>query len=431
MRGQRQQARLFFSEDFDHGAPIVARPGALMGHLIPPQQGLTVALFQRGEAAAGPEGFTHITNRPFHAALLVSGAHLARARHAVIVSAQLHQARMEVDLIATPLQYRTAQIIMQDDSRNTRPGFEGVHMAAKEVLHALVEKELQIQRSRPGKRDHEAGQATTGSPYGDFAEMRPVDLSLLGLKHVQAQERLYSPGAQIGNDAAQLKHTAHIATVANHLEDARSAKLWILVQSLADEGQVSTVGRFVTGLGAASVLETGIRLHHTYGTPIIPGSGLKGLAAHYCHSVWGECDPEFSASVPEGKKTRPGSHFHVLFGDLKAAGLIIFHDAWMLPDDLVGPSPNRGLVPDVMTPHHSKYGIGRQVPPSDFDSPVPVPFLSVSGQFLLAVSPNAGGNGTDHWVQLASKLLKEALRSWGAGGKTRSGYGRFSAPEVQ
>jgi hypothetical protein len=80
-------------------------------------------------------------------------------------------------------------------------------MAAKEVLHALVEKELQIQRSRPGKRDHEAGQAATGSAYGDFAEMRPVDLSLLGLKHVQAQERLHSPGAQIGNDAAQLKHT--------------------------------------------------------------------------------------------------------------------------------------------------------------------------------------------------------------------------------
>jgi hypothetical protein len=43
MRGQRQQARLFFSEGFGHGAPIVARPEAPMGHLIPPQQGLTIA----------------------------------------------------------------------------------------------------------------------------------------------------------------------------------------------------------------------------------------------------------------------------------------------------------------------------------------------------------------------------------------------------
>jgi len=62
----------------------------------------------------------------------------------VIVGAQLHQAGVEVDLIATPLQYGTAQIIVQDDPRNTRPGFEGMHMAAQEVLHALVEEELKI-----------------------------------------------------------------------------------------------------------------------------------------------------------------------------------------------------------------------------------------------------------------------------------------------
>ena len=35
------------------------------------------------------------------------------------------------------------------------------------------------------------------------------------------------------------------------------------------------------------MLETGIRLHHTYGLPIIPGSALKGLASHYCAQVWG------------------------------------------------------------------------------------------------------------------------------------------------
>src|ERR1035437_4213892 len=145
---------------------------------------------------------------------------------------------MEVDLIATPLKYGTAQIIVEDDSRNTRPCLEGVHMPAQEVLHALVEEELQIQRSRVGKRDHEAGQAATGAAYGDFAEMRPIDLSLLCLKHMQAQERLHAPGTQIGNDAAQLNHTARIATVANHLVDARGTKLRILFQSLADEGQV-------------------------------------------------------------------------------------------------------------------------------------------------------------------------------------------------
>ena len=46
--------------------------------------------------------------------------------------------------------------------------------------------------------------------------------------------------------------------------------------------------RLIVGLGSENVLETGIRLHHTYGMPIIPGSALKGLAAHYCDQVWGD-----------------------------------------------------------------------------------------------------------------------------------------------
>src|SRR5258708_37150752 len=119
MRGQGQQTGLFFAEGFGHSAPIIARPRALMGDLIPPQQGLTVALFQRGEAAPSPEGLAYISNHPLHAAFLVSGAHLARARHAVIMGAQLHQAGVEMDLIATPLKHRTAQIVVEDDSGKT------------------------------------------------------------------------------------------------------------------------------------------------------------------------------------------------------------------------------------------------------------------------------------------------------------------------
>ncbi len=47
------------------------------------------------------------------------------------------------------------------------------------------------------------------------------------------------------------------------------------------EGFFSTMGRMVIGLGGENVLETGITLHHTYGTPLIPGTALKGLASHY------------------------------------------------------------------------------------------------------------------------------------------------------
>ena len=117
MEGQRQQARLFFGEGLRHGAGIVAGPGALMGDLVPPEEGLTIAFFQGGEVAAGPEGFAHVTNGAFDAAFLISGPHLAGAGDAVVVGAQLQQTGMEVDLIAAPLQHRTAKIVMKNHAR--------------------------------------------------------------------------------------------------------------------------------------------------------------------------------------------------------------------------------------------------------------------------------------------------------------------------
>src|ERR1017187_4825201 len=36
-------------------------------------------------------------------------------------------------------------------------------------------------------------------------------------------------------------------------------------------------GRLAMGLGNESVLEVGIRLSHSYGTPVIPGSAVKGV----------------------------------------------------------------------------------------------------------------------------------------------------------
>lgn len=176
--------------------------------------------------------------------------------------------------------------------------------------------------------------------------------------------------------------------------------------------KIRTAGRFITGLGVASVLETGIRLHHIYGTPLIPGSGLKGLAAHYAHAVWGRHDANFQENNP---------HHQTLFGDQTAQGMLVFHDAWILPSELSG----KGLVLDVMTPHHSRYNAGENAPPSDMDSPNPITFLSIAGHFLAAVTPLAP-DPEQRWTNLTLKLLEAALKDWGAGGKTRAGYGRFS-----
>jgi CRISPR-associated protein Cmr6 len=193
-------------------------------------------------------------------------------------------------------------------------------------------------------------------------------------------------------------------------------------------------GRLIVGLGAKNVLETGITLHHTYGTPVIPGSALKGLASHYCHSVWGSNDEnkEFRAQgvedVNDGKSFfRAGKHHQTIFGTTDDSGHMVFHDAWITPDSLEVP---HCLALDVMTPHHKDYYTESEKPaaPSDFDDPNPVTFLSVTGTFLVGVSCDVSGQYAQEWTDRTLTLLTEALQYWGVGGKTSSGYGRLGTP---
>ncbi len=191
--------------------------------------------------------------------------------------------------------------------------------------------------------------------------------------------------------------------------------------------QLATVGRLVVGLGSENVLETGLRLQHTYGVPLIPGSALKGLASHYCHDVWGQRHVE---APPEENRLfrRDGSHHRLLFGTTDDGGVIMFHDALLTPASL----SDGALRLDVMTPHHAQWQTN-EAPPTDFDSPFPVSFLSVAGTFDVRLSwsgPTATPlDQAQSWTTLAMKLLQEALAEWGVGGKTSSGYGQLVRPE--
>lgn len=186
---------------------------------------------------------------------------------------------------------------------------------------------------------------------------------------------------------------------------------------------LKTAGRLIVGLGSENVLETGLRLHHTYGVPIIPGSALKGLAAHYCRDVWGQ---RHSSTVAEDNRPyRRGGQFHdLVFGTTDDGGVITFHDAWVTPESL-GQS---AIHLDVMTPHHLKWQTN-EAPPTDFDSPVPVSFLSVTGTFQIRLSWNGPADTPPEraaeWTERTMSILKEALAEWGVGGKTSSGYGRL------
>ncbi|MFA0783209.1 type III-B CRISPR module RAMP protein Cmr6, partial [Fervidibacter sacchari] len=165
--------------------------------------------------------------------------------------------------------------------------------------------------------------------------------------------------------------------------------------------QAQPVWRFVVGLGAVHVLETGITLHRIFGLPIIPGSALKGVARAYAQLVEGkpEDDPELIA----------------IFGTTERAGSVVFLDA--IPLEV----PNFQL--DIMNPHYPNYyRTPEKNPPADWESPNPVFFLTVTGtpyRFAIASRSEQG----NHLLDLAERWLKGALTELGIGAKTSADYG--------
>jgi len=221
-------------------------------------------------------------------------------------------------------------------------------------------------------------------------------------EHREARDRLYQAICEAMSNSLELYQLAYDKWYHFHLSTKK--------EGIFREGIFRTDGRMIVGLGGENVLETSLSLQHTFGTPFIPGSALKGLAAHYCDQIYGAADTRFKL----------GEEYHeTIFGTTEDSGHIIFHDAWIEPNSLID-----SLKPDVMTPHHGDYYSG-EAAPTDFDDPNPVTFLSVVGTFHVAVSCDVSGEQGQKWVKLAFDLLAEALKEWGIGGKTNAGYGRL------
>lgn len=170
------------------------------------------------------------------------------------------------------------------------------------------------------------------------------------------------------------------------------------------------VGRLSIGLGGESVIETAISLHRTYGVPYIPGSALKGLAASYARN-----------RLNETAWAKSSNAYRTLFGDPTNTGYITFFDALYVPDSGY---EKKALWPDVITVHHPEYYQGTK-PPADWDSPTPIPFLSATGDYLVAIG------GEPKWVEKAFEILALALEEMGIGAKTSSGYGRLIFGDTQ
>lgn len=178
-------------------------------------------------------------------------------------------------------------------------------------------------------------------------------------------------------------------------------------------GYGKVIGRLAVGRGE-SVLETSVRLHHTYGVPFIPGSALKGTTANFARN-----------HLDKNDWAKGTDAYNVIFGKQEDAGYITFHDALLRPRSGRG-EKGVALHQDVLTPHHPDYYQAKDdpPPPADWDSPDIIPFLSATGTYLIALT--APDECAD-WLAQTLKILKLALSAEGigVGAKTSSGYGRF------
>ncbi len=178
--------------------------------------------------------------------------------------------------------------------------------------------------------------------------------------------------------------------------------------------QARVKNRMAVGLGSDGVLETSVTLNRTYGVPYIPGSAIKGLAAAFARQY---CGAEWQIGQP---------FYRIIFGANDEAGYVTFFDALYAPGSGHDRKP---LHFDVMTVHHRGYYEGKDQPPADWDDPNPVPFVSATGKYLIAL---AAPEGCESWRDLAFQIVERALKHEGVGGKTSSGYGRaiFEVPPV-
>jgi CRISPR-associated protein Cmr6 len=271
----------------------------------------------------------------------------------------------------------------------------------------------------------------------------------------------YDPWAPVGDDGKVPDTTQWLSALANIAvspDYLRSFERWKASFTAPGDRVFELVlaSRLLVGHGNSSATDVGITVHHTWGVPVIPGTALKGLVAHFVDAVYGPDDPDRKPWEQEGEQRAradyqgvtwrggriergPGPVYRELFGAPDAeqdeemrehgfeagasAGLVTFHDALYIPKSR---ADDRPFAADVLTVHQKSYydsAGGRW--PNDYESPNPVAFVTVRPgvRFLFALS------GPADWTELAERLLRDALETWGVGGKTSAGYGRLVAPE--
>ena len=285
------------------------------------------------------------------------------------------------------------------------------------------------QHSRPPAQQHRS------EPRG----ARDLDRPPLPRQTVEAWERavdkkaLINPGLLFDRYAAlgvvednrdrpqkRLEHLAGVSEAVTRLATSELARAYrarwesMVRAAGAELFTLPLQARLVTGLGSGGPLEIGFRFDGL-GFPILPGSGVKGIARAYAELVEkrDETDPDFLAVF--GRAPKAGERQEVA-----QAGSLVFFDAV--------PVGGLRLELDVMTPHYPEY-YQDKAPPTPWQNPTPITFLAIAPgtTFAFAVGLRLGVIDSGRRLRaLAETWLRQGLAELGFGAKTTSGYGRFA-----
>lgn len=220
------------------------------------------------------------------------------------------------------------------------------------------------------------------------------------------------------------------------------------------EKNLESFSRLVIGLGSSHVLETALTLHHIFGIPYIPGSALKGV----CRSLafWklskekGILNNEeklnnfqevFYGNLMKDVKEDEDKRvlkYQLLFGAQDFKGLLLFLDAYPILNE------NENIFElDIMNVHYPSYyeDNSGETPPGDWENPRPIVFLTVKPNVNFRIIVlfdkwrwnkikeqnkelyNNVDLNLNNLKQELTDLIKEALKEFGVGAKTKLGYG--------
>ena len=173
--------------------------------------------------------------------------------------------------------------------------------------------------------------------------------------------------------------------------------------------------RMIVDQSGGVMENSNLSLHPHFGTPVIPGSAVKGATRHYLWELWNE--------AKGAEKEVFQTELNEIFGDSSQSGKISFLMAI--------PYGSASIESDVLTCHHMDYYASKdtQKKATDDENPNPqfFPVVQKETSFEFVVKPTA--RGTDTLAEKALGYLKSALETNGIGAKTAAGYGWFEIDE--